>query len=80
MRTSRNAWGASLADNIEAVKLAEKAGADLVLLDPQRVQDKATYDKPHQMCEGIERVMVNGQWAFAEGQATGPYTGRFLRR
>ncbi len=60
--------------------LREGAFADLVLLDPQRVQDKATYDKPHQMCEGIERVMVNGQWAFAKGQATGTGAGRFLRR
>jgi hypothetical protein len=32
------------------------------------------------MCEGIERVMVNGHWAFAKGQATGPHAGRFLRR
>ena len=60
--------------------LREGAFADLVLLDPQRVQDKATYDEPHQMCEGIERVMVNGQWAFAKGQAIGTGAGRFLRR
>jgi N-acyl-D-amino-acid deacylase len=60
--------------------LREGAFADLVLLDPARVQDKATYENPRLMCEGIERVMVNGQWAFAKGQATGSHTGRFLRR
>jgi len=60
--------------------LREGAFADLVLLDPARVQDKATYENPRLMCEGIERVMVNGHWAFAKGQATGPHVGRFLRR
>ena len=62
--------------------LREGAFADLVLLDPLRVQDKATYENPRQMCEGIERVMVNGQWAFARGQlqVTGAGSGRFLRR
>lgn len=60
--------------------LREGAFADLVLLDPSRIQDKATYESPRQMCEGIERVMVNGQWAFAHGQAQGTGAGRFLRR
>ena len=60
--------------------LREGAFADLVLLDPALIQDKATYENPRLMCEGIERVMVNGQWAFDKGQATGSHTGRFLRR
>ncbi len=60
--------------------LREGAFADLVLLDPESIQDKATYESPRQMCEGIERVMVNGQWAFAQGQALGAGSGRFLRR
>lgn len=60
--------------------LREGAFADLVLLDPIRIQDKATYENPRQMCEGIERVMVNGQWAFARGQVQGAGVGRFLRR
>lgn len=60
--------------------LREGAFADLVLMDPSRIQDKATYQSPRQMCEGIERVMVNGEWAFAQGQAVGTGSGRFLRR
>lgn len=62
--------------------LREGAFADLVLLDPARIQDRATYENPRQMCEGIERVMVNGYWAFARGQVqgTGAGAGRFLRR
>jgi N-acyl-D-amino-acid deacylase len=60
--------------------LREGAYADLVLLDPDGIQDKATYESPRQMCEGIERVMVNGEWAFAQGQALDSRSGRFLRR
>jgi N-acyl-D-aspartate/D-glutamate deacylase len=60
--------------------LREGAFADLVLLDPDRIQDKATYENPRQMCEGIDRVMVNGAWAFDQGQVQGEGTGRFLRR
>jgi N-acyl-D-amino-acid deacylase len=37
--------------------------ADLVVFDPQRVRDLATYEEPLQRSEGIERVYVNGQLA-----------------
>jgi N-acyl-D-amino-acid deacylase len=60
--------------------LREGAFADMVLLDPARIQDKASYENPHLMCEGITRVMVNGHWAFAGGRSVGPHAGRFLRR
>jgi N-acyl-D-amino-acid deacylase len=56
------------------------AFADLVLLDPLKVQDKATYDHPHQMCEGIHKVMLNGDWSFAKGEVTSKARGRFLKR
>ncbi|PUE06831.1 D-aminoacylase [Limnohabitans sp. T6-5] len=60
--------------------LREGGFADLVVLDPGLIQDKATYEQPQQMCEGIERVMVNGQWSFADQQVQGPTAGKFLRR
>jgi N-acyl-D-amino-acid deacylase len=60
--------------------LREGAFADLVLFDPLEIQDKASYEQPHQMCQGIHRVMVNGQWAFANGQSQGKGQGRFLPR
>jgi len=49
-------------------------------LDPSLIKDKATYENPHQMCEGIERVMVNGQWSFADKKVQGQAAGKFLRR
>jgi N-acyl-D-aspartate/D-glutamate deacylase len=56
------------------------AYADLVLLDPHKIQDKATYDHPHQMCEGIHKVLLNGQWSFDNGKVTGLGSGKFLKR
>jgi N-acyl-D-amino-acid deacylase len=38
--------------------------ADLVVFDPQRIIDKATYDRPRQPAVGIEKVFVNGRLSF----------------
>jgi N-acyl-D-amino-acid deacylase len=55
-------------------RVAEGCFADLVLFDPDRVRDRATYEAPRQRAEGIARVLVNGREAWPEpGDA-----GRFL--
>jgi N-acyl-D-amino-acid deacylase len=56
------------------------AYADLVLLDPLKIKDRANYDNPLLMCEGIERVMLNGVWTFNQGTCTGQGPGQFLKR
>jgi N-acyl-D-amino-acid deacylase len=53
--------------------------ADVVVFDPQTIQDHATYEKPHQLSTGVDDVLVNGQFAFADGKATGAPIGRFVR-
>jgi N-acyl-D-amino-acid deacylase len=53
--------------------------ADVVVFDPATIQDHATYEKPHQLSTGVDDVLVNGQFAFADGKATGASTGRFVR-
>jgi N-acyl-D-amino-acid deacylase len=58
----------------------EGAFADLVLFDPLVICDKASYDSPLQMCEGIDRVMLNGVWSFENGQCTGLAAGQFIKR
>ena len=55
--------------------------ADVVVFDPARVRDVATYDAPLERSEGIERVYVNGRLGFTR-EATSPHqrAGRVLLR
>jgi N-acyl-D-amino-acid deacylase len=57
----------------------EGAAADLVLFDPARVQDKATYERPHQYSEGFDYVIVNGKIAVENGKLTDQRSGVVLR-
>ncbi|HOZ62924.1 MAG TPA: D-aminoacylase [Burkholderiaceae bacterium] len=54
--------------------------ADVVVFDPRRVRDMATYEHPLARSEGIEQVYVNGQLSFASAEAEGslPRAGRML--
>jgi dihydroorotase/N-acyl-D-amino-acid deacylase len=52
--------------------------ADVVVFDPARVRDAATFDKPHQYAEGFSYVIVNGQVAYEAGQMTAARPGRVL--
>ena len=60
--------------------LREGMAADLVLFDPAKVQDKATYQQPHQYSEGIDVVLVNGVIVAENGRVTGARPGKILRR
>lgn len=52
--------------------------ADLVIFDPERVTDKATYEDPHQYSEGFDLVVVNGKVAVGDGELTDLRAGRFI--
>ncbi len=54
--------------------------ADVVLFDPDRVNDTATYEEPIRYPAGIEMVLVNGVAAVEGGQHTGARPGQILRR
>jgi N-acyl-D-amino-acid deacylase len=54
--------------------------ADLVLFDPARVADRATYEDPHLPSVGIARVWVNGVPVFEGAQVTGNRPGAVVRR
>jgi N-acyl-D-amino-acid deacylase len=54
--------------------------ADLVLFDPDRIADRATFEAPQAPAVGVRTVWVNGQIVFEAGAATGRYPGRVLRR
>ena len=54
--------------------------ADLVVLDAEQVQDRATFADPHQLAVGVRDVVVNGVVALRDGKPTGALPGRRLRR
>jgi N-acyl-D-aspartate/D-glutamate deacylase len=54
------------------------ACADIVVFDPERVTDRATFEAPHAFAEGIDLVVVNGSVAW-DGKP-GVRAGRSLRR
>ncbi|NIM49495.1 MAG: amidohydrolase family protein [Gemmatimonadales bacterium] len=54
------------------------AVADLVVFDLEQLTDKATYDDPHHLCEGMVYVLVNGELAIDGEEFTGAMVGRVL--
>jgi len=54
------------------------AKADLVVFDPRRIADQATYDEPHRYPVGIEHVVVNGSIVVKDGAHTGSLPGKLL--
>jgi N-acyl-D-amino-acid deacylase len=59
--------------------LREGAWADVVVLDPERVADGATFSEGRLPPAGIEWVLVNGQVVVEKGQYLGSEAGRALR-
>ena len=56
------------------------AWADLVLFDLAALTDRATYEAPHQLSEGMRHVFVNGHEALAAGRVTDQRAGLVLSR
>ena len=53
--------------------------ADIVIFDPAKVKDNATFEKPHQYSEGMIHVFVNGVQVLKDGEHTGATPGRFVK-
>lgn len=53
--------------------------ADLVIFDPEKIGDLATYDQPHQLSAGIHSVYVNGRLAYKQGEFLDPQSGVLVR-
>jgi N-acyl-D-amino-acid deacylase len=61
-------------------QLREGAFADVVVFDPAKVVDRATYQDPHALAEGMDWVIVNGAIVRKDGAFTGARVGRVLRK
>ncbi|HCU07946.1 MAG TPA: N-acyl-D-amino-acid deacylase [Clostridiales bacterium] len=53
--------------------------ADITVFDPEKIIDKATFDRPHQISAGVEQVIVNGSLAVENGIPVHTFPGQLLR-
>jgi len=59
--------------------LKEGYFADVVVFDPETIQDHATFVEPHQYATGMIHVFVNGEQVLKDGEHTGATPGRVVR-
>ena len=57
-------------------ELKEGFYADVVVFDPDKIQDHATFVEPHQYTTGMQHVFVNGEQVLKDGEHTGATPGR----
>jgi N-acyl-D-amino-acid deacylase len=60
-------------------RIAPGLAADLVLFDPAKVADTATFAKPLSYSIGMEYVFINGKLAIDKGEPTGTLAGKVIR-
>ena len=53
--------------------------ADVVVFDPEKIRDHATFADPHQYATGVVHVLVNGVQVLKDGQHTGATPGQVVR-
>jgi dihydroorotase/N-acyl-D-amino-acid deacylase len=53
--------------------------ADIVVFDPEKISDLATFENPNQLSVGMEYVLVNGVPVIAGGKMTNALPGKILR-
>jgi N-acyl-D-amino-acid deacylase len=52
--------------------------ADITIFDLDQIQDKATFDDPHQLSEGVEFVIIGGKFAMKAGEFQSDLVGKVL--
>ena len=60
-------------------RLQEGFFADVVVFDPNTIQDHATFVEPHRYATGVAQVFVNGIQVLEDGEHTGATPGRVVR-
>lgn len=60
-------------------RIAEGLAADVIVFDYNLLADKATFEQPAALSEGMRYVIVNGELVLKEGEFTGARPGRVLR-
>jgi N-acyl-D-amino-acid deacylase len=60
--------------------IREGAAADILVFDPAKIEDKATFQQPHQYSAGFDYVFVNGTAVVDDGKLADVRPGKILRR
>jgi len=60
--------------------IKENYCADIVIFNPETINDEATYEEPHRFSTGIEYVIVNGKIAVKKGRQQEVLEGKILRK
>lgn len=60
-------------------RIAEGCVADVLLMDPNRFADKATYQAPRSIAEGVSHLLINGRQAIARGELIDDKCGKVVR-
>lgn len=60
--------------------IKEDYWADIVIFDPETINDEATYEEPHRFSTGIDYVIVNGKIAVEKGKQQEVLEGKILRK
>jgi N-acyl-D-amino-acid deacylase len=63
----------------ERGEIREGYFADVVVFDPEKIADHATFEEPHQYSTGVQHVFVNGEQVLRYGKHTGATPGRVVR-
>lgn len=60
-------------------KLEKGYYADVIVFDLDKMKENSSYEKPHQLSEGMEHVWVNGGHVLKNGVHNGVFSGRFIK-
>jgi N-acyl-D-aspartate/D-glutamate deacylase len=50
----------------------------IIVFDPEKVKDAATYQEPHQLAEGMTHILVNGELVRESGRFSAKLPGRIV--
>jgi len=60
--------------------IQEKMAADVIVFEPNHIDDRSTYDNGRELAVGMEHVIVNGELILHSGQRTKALPGRALKK
>ncbi len=60
--------------------LAKNNKADIIVFNPEKISDYATYENPFQFSVGVEQVLINGRIVLSDDRLTGEFAGQVIRR